>query len=380
MSCPLTQAIVRLYDEERFYAELLIQMDRIIGKRVPTLGVCIKNRVQLHVNLDFFLTLSPKEQVAVLKHECQHILNDHIPRAKELAPEVYEKDKDHVDSIINRAKHTLINVAADCAINPGIPNIPKNGEFPKNFKLKDGQTLEWYVEHLKKSEEMKGLTEFDGHSLWAESEGGKEELKEKIRQAVNKAAEKARAAGKMSADNELLVERLNYNPRDWKSDLKRFAARAMETALQTSKKKRNRRYGIMYPGTIKEETLHIGVALDTSGSISDEALGQFMAEVGNIAKYATVTVVEADSEVKNSYVFDPKRTYKVKGRGGTAYQPAFDFFTKETEVDGVIYFGDMDCFDEELIKPKYPVLWAIVGTQKPPADWGSITKVEVTKK
>ena len=40
----------------------------------------------------------------------------------------------------------------------------------------------------------------------------------------------------------------------------------------------------------------------------------------------------------------------------------------------------MDCFDEEIKKPKYPVLWAVVGDQEPPASWGFRTKVVVTKK
>lgn len=379
MTDQLSQAIVRLYDEERFYAELVLQMDRIISKRIPTAGVCIKNRIQLHVNPEFFESLSPKEQVAVLKHECKHILNNHIPRGKELDPSIYEKSKDVVDSLINAEKHQVINIAADCSINPGIPFLPETGMFPKRFDLVDGETMEWYVEQLKKSDKLKNMTGVDGHELWAESEGDKDVLREKIRQAVNESANKTRGAGKMSADDELLVDRLNYKARDWKADLKRFAARAIETAVTSSRKKRNRRYGIMYPGSVKEELLHIGVALDTSGSVSDEALCQFMAEVAQIAKYATVTVVEADSEVKTSYLFDPKKTYSVKGRGGTAYQPALNFFTKETEVDGVIYFGDMDCSDEKLVKPKYPVLWAIIGNQEPPASWGSRTKVEISR-
>lgn len=379
MNDTLSQAIVRLYEEERFYAELVLQMDRIITEHIPTAGVCVKGSIQLHVNPVFFSSLTTDEQVAILKHECKHILNDHIQRAKDLDPTIYEKSKDELDNMINGAKHQLINIAADCSINEGIPHVPKYAMMPQMFKLKSGQTMEWYVENLKKNKDMKNITEFDGHSLWAESEGGKEELKEKIKKAVNEAAQKTRAAGKMTANDELLIDKINYKPRDWKSDLKRFAARAIETALESSKKKRNRRYGVMYPGVVKEEVLHIGVALDTSGSVSDEALCQFMAEVGNISKYATVTVVEADVEVKNAYVFDSKKKYTVAGGGGTAYQPSFDYFSKNTTVDGVIYFGDMDCFDEKLIKPKYPVLWAIVGPQKPPADWGSSTKIEVIK-
>lgn len=376
----LSRTIISLYKQERFYAEILLQMDRVISKKVPTAGVCIKDKIILYVNPDFFSSLTELERVAILKHECQHILNNHIDRAKEMSPDIYAKTGDVIDDIINSQKHKVINIAMDCSINPGIPDMPEGGMLPSLFKLKDGETMEWYTNQLKNNKKLTEITKFDDHSIWSESEGEKEELKEKIKKVINKAAQNTRNCGSMSADDELLVDRLNYKPRDWKSDLKRFAARALETTLRSSRKKRNRRYGVLFPGSVKEELLHIGVALDTSGSVSDDALCQFMAEVGNIAKYATVTVVEADTEVKNSYIFNPKKKYKVKGRGGTAYQPAFDYFTNETEVDGVIYFGDMDCYDLQAItKPKYPVIWAIVGNQKPPVDWGSQTKVEIAK-
>jgi predicted metal-dependent peptidase len=81
-------------------------------------------------------------------------------------------------------------------------------------------------------------------------------------------------------------------------------------------------------------------------------------------------MVEADSEIKNAYTYKRKKQHTLSGRGGTSYQPAFDYFNKIKDIDGVIYFGDMDSSDEP-IKPKYSVLWAIVGNQKPPANFGS---------
>lgn len=382
MSDELSKAIVRLYTQERFYAELLIQMDRIITRRIPTAGVCIKDKVQLHVNPDFFDSLSKEEQVAVLKHECFHILNDHIPRSKEMAPEVYsDRYKDIGDALLSSAKHQVINIAADCAINSGIQNLPKNAMTPQKFKLKESETLEWYFDNLKNHKDLEELTNFDNHSIWAESDGDKEILSEKIKQAINKAAQNTKSAGLLTHEQEAIIDRVNNKSKDWRDTLRRFATQNNEVTIDVSRKKRNRRYGIQYPGVIKEEKLHIGVAIDTSGSVSDEALNQFMAEVANIAKYAKVTVVEADCEVKNSYVFDPRKKYVVKGRGGTAYKPAFDFFSKQKDVDGVIYFGDMDCADEaELVKPSYPVLWAIVGYAKQPVAWGSHVKVEVKLK
>jgi predicted metal-dependent peptidase len=372
----VSQAIIYLFEKEMFYAELIASMRRRSTTSIPIAGVCIREYIELHINMEWFATMTVEQRAAILKHECEHILRDHIPRAKELAPDVYGKQKDLIDGIINQQKHKTMNIAMDCAINYTVNNLPEGGMYPKTFDLPDGQTFEWYLEHMKDNDKAKDMMEFDDHSLWSESEGDKEVLKEKIKQAVNKAAEKTRAAGRMTSDNEFAVSQLNKSVVNWKAQLSRFVARTIETVLESSKKKRNRRYGIMYPGAVKIEELHIGVAIDTSGSVSDESLNQFMAEIGNIARYAKVTVVEADSEVKNHYTFDPKKKYKVKGRGGTAYQPAFTWFTDETDVDAVIYFGDMDISDK-VSKPKYPVLWAIVGNQDPPADFGSQIRIKV---
>ncbi len=372
----VSMAIVQLFDSEMFYAELIARMRRIISTAVPTAGVCIKDDIELHINLEWFGSLPPLERVAVLKHECEHILRDHIPRFKEIAPEIFAEKQDMVEGIINGQKFKTLNISADLAINGMLKNLPKESQFPVNYNLPNGETFEWYLEKLKNNDKAKQEMEFDGHELWSQSTDSKEVLKEKIRHAVNKAAQKTRAAGRMTSEHELLVSKLNTASVNWREQLQRFVARAIETAIESSKKKRNRRYGIMYPGSIKTEELHIGVAIDTSGSMSDESLNQAMAEIGKISKYAKVTVVEADSEIKDSYVYNPRKEYRVKGRGGTAYQPAFTFFTKETDIDALIYIGDMDISDK-VTKPKYPVLWAIVGNQNPPADFGTRIRVKV---
>lgn len=375
----LIPAVIKLYDSERFYGELLIMMDKKLSKSIPTAGVRITKKIELFVNPDYYSSLTLDKQVAILKHECQHILNDHISRAKELQPDVYDlkPERSIEDNIIANAKHRILNIAADCAINGGIKDIGTDGVSATLFDLAEGQTFEWYFENLKNNQKANEFAGDIDHSLWGESEIEKALLKERVKQLVAEAARKTRQSGHMTASDELLVSRLFENTMDWRQVLSRFASSLISTKIDTSRKKRNRRYGIAQPGMIKTESLHIGVAIDTSGSISDDQLQQFMAEIRNISKYAVVNVVEADSEVKSAYLFDPKKEYTVKGRGGTAYQPAFDFFNENLEIDALIYFGDMDCFDsEEINKPKYPVLWAVVGEQEPPAQFGSILRIK----
>lgn len=374
----LSKAIVRLLDSERFYAELVMGMQRVFNKEVPVAGVCIKSNIELHINPETFPRLEPLAQIAVLKHECEHLLRDHISRSRALSPETYKDKKSLAEGIVAGMQHQAINIAADLAINGHILNLPDGAAYPNLFDLQDGETMEWYLSQLKQNDKAKSFMNFDDHALWGESEGSAEMLAEKVKSAVNKAAEKAKAAGNLSSELELLIAQLNPPSVSWRAQLRRFVARTIDLRIESSKKKRNRRYGIMYPGEVKTETLYIGVAMDTSGSVSDEALQQFMSEINAISKYATIKVVEADAEIKNSYIFDPKKKYAVKGRGGTAYRPVFDYFNAEKQkIDGLIYFGDMDCFDtERLEKPAYPVLWAIVGNQKPPATFGESIKVK----
>src|ERR1017187_1359382 len=87
----ISETIIRLYETERFYAEIISQMRRIISDRIPTAGVCIRDHIELHINPKFFEKLTLEERVSVFKHECEHILRDHILRSKEAAPEVYAK-------------------------------------------------------------------------------------------------------------------------------------------------------------------------------------------------------------------------------------------------------------------------------------------------
>jgi predicted metal-dependent peptidase len=375
-----------------FYAEMISQMRRIVNYRLPAAaGVCIKDQIELHINphgmdvmgqdgeprhIPGFCEQPMEARVAILIHECEHIFRDHIGRMKEIVPEAFSKQQDIVDQLINSQKFKAMNIAADLAINPGVINMPAWACFPKNFNLKDGETFEWYLDELKNNERMKQLTEYDSHSLWTESDGDKEVVKEKIRQAINKAAKRTRQAGKMTAGNEMIVDGFNEASICWKQQLRRFVAHAIEVKVESSRKKRNRRYGIVFPGSIKLEELHLGVAKDSSGSVSDEAYAQFMNEIDSIAKYAKITMIDVDTEVKSSEVYKKGQPRRRRGYGGTAYQPAFDYFNEDKTIDAVIYFGDMDAYDKPT-KPRYPVLWSIVGNQDPPADFGGRVYIKI---
>jgi predicted metal-dependent peptidase len=148
----------------------------------------------------------------------------------------------------------------------------------------------------------------------------------------------------------------------------------MKFARERSRSRRNKRFGILQPGSRKKPEVKIAVCLDSSGSVSDRSFQQFFAEVDVISQMGIeITIIDADCGVAAVYEYDRKKPVQRFGNGGTAYGPAINK-AKELGVDGIIYFGDGDASDTPA-DPKIPFLWAIVGNQQPPANFGRIVRV-----
>ena len=142
-----------------------------------------------------------------------------------------------------------------------------------------------------------------------------------------------------------------------------------------TRKKRNRRYGILQPGNKKKPELHLALCVDTSGSVSDEELSMFWGEMQAISGMGVkITIIEADCVVQNVYEFEPKKTPSFSGRGGTAYNPAIEK-ALEIKADGIIYCGDFDTADTPE-DPKKPFLWVGVRNSPPPATFGRVVYLE----
>jgi predicted metal-dependent peptidase len=129
-------------------------------------------------------------------------------------------------------------------------------------------------------------------------------------------------------------------------------------SIDSSRKRRSRRFGLLSPGIIKEPILKLGVALDTSGSVHDKYLTQFFSELNKLHNMGyEIHVVQADMVVQSSELYNPKKPIQVKGRGGTAFQPAIDALDK-IECDALVYFTDGET-GRETPKSKKPILWAL---------------------
>ncbi len=431
----LEKTLMMIIHEGRFFSSLLLNFRREFTNRLPTLGVNVTDEVNLYINPYFFNALGAQDRVEVLKHECYHVINNHFARFRDLEPQIYENPENRSmwDRVEDMQNASTLNQAADYAINEYLPGLPKDVKMfapdgtlmvqpdvmPDGSKNADAgkpiegrllfvsdlqkkishvqhqQNLEYYYEFLKQQQEKdkkngKGQGQggqgmvLDDHSIWHEGDATQDQITEKVKQVVNKAVENCdqREMGNLPFEVRQAIEQLNHVPKDWRQDVQRFVARTAEIIIESSRKKRNRRYGIIYPGIITYSKLHLAIGIDDSGSVHDDELAQFFTEMVRIYNMnITLTVIECDTKVNAVYNFDPKKPFETHGRGGTSFKPVFEK-CDELEVDGLIYFTDGECYDEGVKKPKYPTLWAIVGGKhrQPPYKWGGRTHIEVRKK
>lgn len=393
----MQQAIVSLLFSEPFFGHLISKMRISQSDKVPSAGVFITDKINLVYNVDFIESLDIVDVVKVLKHECGHILQEHILRSKQIGindPELHKRFNIATDATIN--VYDLIPTVEKIggvtvkSLNEMLKGMldkanQKDGKNRTFAPLEEGQIAEYYynrinefadqhADALPQSGDGFGET-MDDHSVWEQSEGNEEMMKEVARQSVNDAVKSAGGIGNVPGEIAALVAEMNKSQVNWKQQLRQFYVNTLKSSRIPTRKRRNRRYGILQPGSKKKPELHLGLCVDTSGSVSDSELAMFWAEMAAIAVCGVkVTVIEADCSVQNVYEFDPKKTPEFKGRGGTAYGPAIKKAV-ELDVDGILYCGDFDTADTPE-NPGKPFLWIGVRNSPPPAKFGRVIYLE----
>jgi len=390
------QAITALIFSEPFYGHLISKMKINKTDKISTAGVFITDKINLIYNEEWIESLDLIDVVKVLKHECAHILQEHIIRAKQIG-------------VVNSELHKRFNIATDATINThdlvatvekiGGVTIKSINEMMKGMIEKanakdnakraftpmiEGQIAEYYYNRINQFAEENSdiLPEGDGlgdtiddHSVWDKSEGNVEMQKEVAKQAVNDSVKSIGGIGNLPSDLVGLVSDMNKSQVNWKQQLRQFYVNTLKSSRIPTRKKRNRRYGILQPGSKKKPELHLGLCVDTSGSVSDEELSMFWAEMQSIGACGVkITVIEADCIVQNVYEFEAGKTPDFKGRGGTAYNPAIKKAI-ELKVDGILYCGDFDTADTPE-NPNKPFLWVGVRKSPAPAEFGKVIYLE----
>ena len=357
--------------KEPYYGFFLIMLNKVWRKDLPTAGVSKQNiNYQLAINEEFWTGLSDMHKMGLLKHELLHIAFGHLT------------------SFSSFSNKKLANVAMDMEINQYIEDswLPEGGiriEDYEDLKLDKKAGCRYYYDQLLRLQDEKdknGTTGNDAmdklldnvasgdipdHSTWEEFDDMTDAEKKLIEKQVQKILQDAKEQtvkkrGNVPGEIEglIVVEEFTAPKFDWKGYLRRFTGVSTKVFTKKIRRKENRRYEDN-PGLKIKMRQHMLLAIDTSGSVSDTELAEFMNEIHHIYKVGVdITVVQCDTSIKSIEPYKGKNEISVLGRGGTEFDPVLDYYNANLKkYTSLVYFTDGECYTS--VKPKGKVLWVL---------------------
>ena len=327
----------------------------------------------------FINELTEKELAFVIAHEASHKMYRHLTTYKKLHEENAGLANGACDYVINLMlqdtdpEQTVITM-------PRWKSGEKKGEpmglIDEKYR---GMNSKQVFDLLKQDYNGWGEGGFDEHD-WEEATKGmteqeKRELARDIDQAIRQglmAQHKVAGKGRSGGDREL--EDL-LNPKvDWREVLREFVKATCNAKDTSSWRKVNRRYlstGMYMPSMIGERVGHIVIAVDTSGSVGQQELSEFLGEVKGVAEEVHPEKVDliywgsdvaGHEEYEGNAVANIVSSTKPKDGGGTSPSCVSDYLEEKKIVpECIIVLTDGYVGSDWGGNWTAPILWTIVG-------------------
>ena len=358
--------------KEPYYGFFLIMLNKLWSRKLPTAGVSKQNiNFQLAINPEFWESLSEDHKLGLLKHELLHIAFNHLTTF----------------SMFSDKK--LANVAMDMEINQYIAKdwLPEGGidvdTYAPELDLDRRAGSRYYYNKLKQFQEEKdkngtcGCGNMDGllediengdiadHSTWEEFQDMPEAEKKLIQKQLQKILSDAKEQtikkqGTVPGEIEgvIIIEEIVKAKFDWRGFVRRFTGVSTRVFTKKIRRKENKRFS-ENPGLKVKMRQHMLLGIDTSGSVSNNELKEFMNEIHHIYKCGVeITIVQCDTEIKSIEEYKGKFDMTVKGRGGTYFDPVIEYFNaNQRKYTSLVYFTDGE--STAYVKPRGHVLWVL---------------------
>lgn len=349
-------AKIQLMSKSVFLSTICLRLKHKISDIVPTAGT---DGLTILYNPDFIKNLDTKELTGLMAHEIWHVAYQHLIRGG------------------NRDKR-LWNIAGDYVINYMLIQanftLPKDGLYDEKYA---DMTTEQVYEII--YEEAEDYSDFQPDLLESDGSGSGEPmdentLKEKLTSIVVQAQTQSmmanKAQGEIPGEITRMIDDL-INPKlDWRQLLVRYLTARTNTDYSWSRPNKRFMPAHYLPSLYSETIGDITVAVDTSGSITDDELAEILTEIEGIRETyhpKKLTIIDCDYIIHNVHKIDDYtdiKSLKFTGSGGTDFAPVIDY-CNENPPAILIYFTDLYA-DDVTEDVGYDILWVCNSTHEAP--------------
>ncbi len=332
----------------------------------------------------FVKLLKDSELNFVVAHEASHKMFRHLTTWRKLYDEDHRLANIACDHVINIMLRDLDPTERTIAM-PRYPDGPMKGELmgmcDERFR---GMNAKQVFDILKEEDEGGGGgggggqgEGFDDHD-WGDANDMTPEEKQQLAKEIDQAIRQGqiahqKVAGKGAGGMDRVIQELLEPKVNWREVLREYV-KTMCRAKDTSSWRRvNRRFlsmGAYMPSLIGERVGRLVIAIDTSGSIGDKELAEFLSEVKGIAEEVNPSAVDLiywDSAVASHEEYDETTVANIvsatrpKGGGGTSPSCVSEYLKeKKIEPECIIILTDGYVGSDWGTDWVAPTLWCIV--------------------
>lgn len=343
-----------------------------ISDDIPT--ACTNGRDEQY-GREFVKLLDDKEFAFVVLHETLHKAYRHLTTWKKLHDE----------------NHHIANLACDYVINLKLKDMDKDelyiamprrngkpiGAIDERFRgMNTKQVFDILKEEKPEGGYGGGDDGLDDHD-WEGAENISDEEAKKLAKEIDQAIRQGIIAERkligMGSGGDRDLQDLLESKVDWRETLREFVQSTCNAKDASSWRRVNRRFlsnDIYMPSLIGERVGHLVVGIDTSGSVGNKELAEFLSEVQAIAKDVHPDKVDliywdgcvaGHEEYSYSEVDNIINSTKPKGGGGTDPTCVMEYLKNNAIKPQAIIMLTDGYIGEWGDAWEAPVLWTIVG-------------------
>ena len=383
----LITARIALLLKAPFFGNLATRMKLINGDDwCPTAATDGRN---FYYNTQFIEKLPAKQLEFLVGHEVLHAVYDHMGRRGDRDPQIFNVANDFAVNadLIDQKVGERINVEP-MLYDPkyrGMMSEEIYDDLMKNVKkINLDQLVDQLLdEHLDGdgNGDGDGDDDKDGKGRPKLTEEEKQAIKDELREAVLSAAQQA-GAGNLPAGVKRLIKDLTQPVVNWRELLEQQIQSTVKDDFSWMRpNRRSWHMDAVMPGMKPGTQIDVCVAIDTSGSISEDDLRDFLSEVKGIMESYDeykIRVITWDTSVYNPQEFTSDNmtditTYQPGGGGGTDPHGVWDWLQEnDIEPKKLIMFTDF-CFfgwEPDNVKDYCDTVWVIKGNPSAEPEFG----------
>jgi predicted metal-dependent peptidase len=352
-----------------------------------------------YYNSRFIQMLRPREIEFLFGHEVLHCVYDHFGRRGDRDPQLFNIANDfavNADLIKHRVGEKITTVP--CLHDPKYDGMSSEEIYDilyeKADKIDIGDLLNKLIdEHLDGDGDSdgdgKGDQEGKGKGRPQLSAADRQAIKDEIKEAMLAAAQTTDGAGNIPAGVMRMIKELTEPQMNWRELLRMNLESTIKSDYTWMRpSRRGWHMDAVMPGRKNDEMIDIAIAIDTSGSIGEKMLKDFLGEIQGIMDSFPaykIHIVSFDTDTYNPVQYDSDNLdsivdYEPAGGGGTDFDAIYRYLKNEDiQPRRLVVFTDGYPFGSWGDENYCDATWILHGTTSIVPPWGTYAYYEDAK-